>query len=118
VSGLWNDHRTPQTPDEWKRVFHVLRRHYWSEVEDAIAWGMRFLAEELPRLSEIAGHALAAAASSTLENSFSRASQLRTRVSRDLMTHLRIYSELQKRVLVTEDTEDADGGKDPDSADE
>jgi hypothetical protein len=33
------------------------------------------------------------------------------------MTHLRIYSEMQKRVLVAEDMEDADGGKDPDSTD-
>lgn len=63
------------------------------------------------------GAPLAAAASSTLENSFSRASQLRTRVNRDLMTHLRIYSEMQKRVLVAEDMEDADGGKDPDATD-
>lgn len=117
MRGLWNNERTPQAPDEWKRAFHALRRYHWPDVEDAIAWGMRFIAEELPRLSEIAGRALAAAASSTLENSFSRASQLRTRVNRDLMTHLRIYSEMQKRVLVAEDMEDADGGKDPDATD-
>ena len=106
LPGVWDDRHTPETPDEWKRAFDALVRRYWATNDEAITWVSQFIHTEIPRLGQVAGRALAVAAHRTLDNSFGRATQLRSRINRELVTHLGIYGQLQRRVMPDDDTTD------------
>jgi hypothetical protein len=108
VPDLWDEHHTPDTPDEWKRTFYSLLRRHWATDEEAVTWALQFIEQEVPRLGQLAGRALASVASRTLENSFGRATQLRARVNRELVVHLGLYGQLQDRLIDNHDDDPYD----------
>ena len=98
IPNVWDDEHTPSTHDQWQLVFTRLKDDSWDSDEAATRWIEDFMDNELVRRAQRAGRAIGTAARRAL-NSMSQSSTLRARATRDLLTHLALYAQLQTREL-------------------